>query len=327
MGNQSSRSMTYEQYYESLKRSNPTQAQSLNVSNLNLNPYDVLGVKKNFDWEELKDSYRRIAKLVHPDKGGSEQLFQMVTEAFRQLAHEFKMRTADRPHHELKKDAEAYYRSNPIQPKPMSTRERSTEENFLDRFNRVFEENKLDDEENGIGYGHMMAASSKTREDIQIQRIMPKYSSEAFNKTFDDVTLKSMSKEVVTYREPEALPLAKRVQYTELGSDKPGDFSSGEGNEKRNLQYTDYMKAHTTSRLVDPRAVQEKPSYKSVEQFEAARAQALAKKATPEELAWRAEKERQAQQAEEERLRRLQKRDQLATVHHDRMNRLMLGGK
>lgn len=321
MGNTSTRQQTYEQYYEALKHSNPKAARSLDISGLN--PYDVLGVRKNFEWDELKESYRRIAKVVHPDKGGSEKLFQMVTDCFRQLAHEYKLRTSDRPHHELKQDAQSYYRANPVSTKQPS------DENFLDRFNRMFEENKIDDDENAGGYAHMMAPSSKTREDIQIQRILPKFSSDAFHKTFDEVTSKSLSKEVVVHHEPEALPLAKKIQYTELGGDKPGDFSSGEGGGegRRALQYTDYMKAHTTTRLVDPRAVKEAPTYKSVEQYESARAKAMAKPATAEELAWRAQREAQEKEAEEARLRRLRDRDRLIASHHEKVNRLMLGGK
>lgn len=322
MGNQGSRQMTYEQYYESLKRTDPSSAQSLNVSEMGLNPYDVLGVRKNFDFDELKDAYRRIAKIVHPDKGGSQHLFQMVTECFRTLAQEYKMRTADRPHHELKKEAQQYYQNRPAQPTQFRTPR--ADENFNDRFNRAFEENKFEDE-NDIGYGSMMAPSSKNRDDIEIPRMLRKYDANSFHTMFDKVTLDA-SKEVVVYREPEALPLARKMQYTELGGDRPDDFSStAEGKERGNLQYTDFKKAHTMTRLVDPRAVQQRKEYKNVEQYEAARANTLKKPETPEEIAWRMQKERAEQEQEQRRLDRLRQRDNMISLHHDKVNRAMLG--
>jgi len=323
MGNQNSRNQTYEQYYEALKKTNPYEASHLNISGMKLDPYSVLGLKKNFSWDELKDSYKRIARVVHPDRGGSDQLFQMVTDCFKQLAHEYKLREVDRPHHELKKDAQRYYDSNPVINKPVAR-----DENFLDRFNRTFEENKLEDEDgSSVGYAHMMAPSSKTREDFNIPQVMKKFSQDKFNKVFDKVTLSSTSKEVVTYKEPEALPLAKTIQYTEIGAEKPGDFSSGEGKNKNTLQYTDYMVAHTKTRLVDPRTVGERPTYKNVDAYEQARAEAMSKPATQEELQWRAQQEREKELKEQERLRRAAERDRIAASHHDKMMQLMLSGR
>lgn len=323
MGNQGSRHVTYEQYYESLKRTDPTSAQTLNVSDMGLNPYDVLGVRKNFEFDELKDAYRRIAKIVHPDKGGSQHLFQMVTDCFRTLAHEYKARTSDRPHHELKREAQQYYENVQSRSNPMPRMNNSTE-NFNDRFNRAFEENKLEDE-NDIGYGSMMTPSSKNRDDIEIPRMFRKFDHKSFNTVFDKVTL-DPSKEVVVYREPEALPLAKKMQYTELGGDRPDDFSStAEGTERRNLQYTDFKKAHTMTRLVDPRAVQQRTNYKNIEQYEAARARTLKAPETRAEIEWRMRKEQEEQEAERRRLERLKIRDDMIAVQHEKMNRSLLG--
>jgi len=99
MGNQqSSRTNTYQQYYNSLKNNEPIQLPS------NITPYEILGLNKNFSWDELKDAYKRQAKLVHPDKGGTEQLFNLVTEAFKKLAYEYKLKEQDKQHYELKKN-------------------------------------------------------------------------------------------------------------------------------------------------------------------------------------------------------------------------------
>lgn len=321
MGNQSSRSMTYHQYYESLRQSDPSAITRLDLRGLD--PYQVLGVRKNFTFDELKEAYRNIARTVHPDKGGTDQLFQMVTECFRHLAREYKLRTSDRPHWELKRESEQFFERNMQNVRqPQMPR---NDENFSDRFNRMFDENKLGDEEGEIGYGHMMAASSKKREDIAVPQILNKFNAETFHKTFDTLTLNTDKKDVVVYREPEALPLAKKIQYTELGADKPGDFSSGEGTAKRGLHYTDYMVAHTTSRLVDPRAVKDRKQYRNVEQYESDRAAFTQAPVTEEERRWRERKAREEEIAEQKRLERLTMRDNMIALHHEKVNRLMLG--
>ena len=324
MGANGSRQMTYEQYYEAI-RNNPAQ-----YANTDLNPYEVLGVRKNFEWEELKQAYRRVAKLVHPDKGGSEILFNKVTECFKQLASEYKARTADRPHHELRAESQNYYEQNqaktPIDIRGVPTV--NTDGSFIDRFNKAFDDNRLDDEEDG-GYGHMMEKSNKKREDISIQPILKgKVTRDVFNKTFETVTLASIpSKDVVVYREPEALQLAKKLQFTELGGEKPGDYSSGVdiAANKQGLQYTDYMKAHTTTRLVDPRTVEKKKQFRSVQEYQTARETAMERPASEDELRYRAEMERKEKEREEIRVRRLQEKDQMISNHHARVNQLFLG--
>ena len=42
----------------------------------NFDPYEILGLTKRFTLEELKHNYKRVAKRVHPDRGGNEKLFK-----------------------------------------------------------------------------------------------------------------------------------------------------------------------------------------------------------------------------------------------------------
>lgn len=313
MGNQSSRPASYHQYYEVLRAQNGGQIPDLPYDSQTIDPYQVLGVGKNFTWDELKTSYRMIAKHVHPDKGGSPQVFNIVTDCFRKLAHEYKMRVDARPHHELKKDAQSYFADRPV-----ATRYED-EGDFLNKFNKMFQENKLDDEEEGKGYAHMMAESSVVREDINIPKKMKKFQSSKFNELFDKNV--PVSKDVVVYRDPEPLDLARKLNYTELGG-KTDDFSSAmEKGDRRGLQFTDYMKAHTTTRLVDPKTAQRK-EYKNIEEYEAARARSIGKPQTSEEARRMEERKLQEQRAEEERLRRLRARDDAIRAHHESLSRL-----
>ncbi len=308
MGNSSSRTQTYQQYYEALQKKQHIQIPS------DLSPYDILGVSKNFTWEELKEAYKRQARLVHPDKGGSEQLFNIVTDAFKKLAYEFKMKQQDKQHHELKRN----YQSE--QPQSSYRPNIAENENFNDKFNRLFDENKFDDEEESKGYGHMMAASSKTREDIDIPQVMSKFNKSKFNEIFDKQV--PAGKEVIIYKEPEPLVLAKKLQFTEIGG-TTDDFST-DATKKTGLHYTDYMKAHTTSRLVDPRSIQERKTYKSVEEFESDRASRTQQKLSEEELRYQKEMQMKKEKEEQKRLRRVVERDERIDKHYQNTSQLFL---
>lgn len=48
--------------------------------------YDVLGIKKGASSDEIKKAYRKLAKEYHPDKGGDEQKFKEISEAYETLS-------------------------------------------------------------------------------------------------------------------------------------------------------------------------------------------------------------------------------------------------
>ena len=332
MGNQSSRAQVYDKYYEALQ--NPNQGSQ------HIDPYDVLGLQRNFTWDELREAYRRTARWVHPDKGGNTQMFNIVTDCFKKLAIEFKTRYADRPHHELKREAEAHYAQNPHVPtqngiQPMSTQHPlfsqtknetrdESNKNFQERFNRFFDDNKFDDEETDAGYGSMMVKSSKVREEISIPQLLKgKVSADRFNSAFDEHTMPS-SKEVIVHREPDAMQLAKTLQFTEIGGDRPDDFTHVPQSARQGLAYTDYKVATTVNRLVDPRAVKKRKDYKNVEEFEVHRAAATETPATEEEIAWQAQKKRDEEDREERRLARMREKDSRISVHYESVSRGMI---
>lgn len=50
-----------------------------------LDPYDILGVDRDADTEQLKAAYRRHAKETHPDSGGDGEAFDRVQKAYELL--------------------------------------------------------------------------------------------------------------------------------------------------------------------------------------------------------------------------------------------------
>jgi molecular chaperone DnaJ len=48
--------------------------------------YEVLGLKKGASASEIKKAFRTLAKELHPDKGGDENAFKEVNEAYEVLS-------------------------------------------------------------------------------------------------------------------------------------------------------------------------------------------------------------------------------------------------
>lgn len=52
--------------------------------------YDILGVSRGASQEEIKKAYRKLAHKHHPDKGGEEEKFKKINEAYNVLSDEKK---------------------------------------------------------------------------------------------------------------------------------------------------------------------------------------------------------------------------------------------
>jgi curved DNA-binding protein CbpA len=318
MGNQNGKQHTYQHYYDALKNGG-TGVGALPP----VNPYEVLGVSKQFTWEELKTNYRRMASLVHPDKGGSDQLFQTVTECFRTLAKDYQQRAEGASHIEMKQASQRHYDERGTAPSPsLPIRQTYEGESFQERFNRLFDEHKIEEDDHR-GYGHLMEKSSKKREDISIPTTMKKFNKDAFHQAFNQLPTREQN-QVVKFKEPEALVLTKNISFTELGS-KTDDFTHQDPTAKTGLFYTDYMEAYNehNQRLIDPEKYKRK-EFKSVDQYDAYRTKKSAKPISEREQSYLNQQKQHQEQREAERQQRLVAQDEMYRAQHEKLQRLML---
>lgn len=195
--------------------------------------------------EELTLAFRAKAKLVHPANGGTKELFKLVSDCFNQL------RT------ELSNASRQDMDSKDVKPAPPALFSADGKLD-MEKFNQVFESTRLPDPYQE-GYGKFMEPSTKNREEFDIPKVMDKFDSIKFNKIFDDIE----DDDKHAY-DPEADPepfLVGGASCGELGGSEITDFT-GVCN---NLMFSDYMKAHTRQKLINPRIVNARPEFKSVE--------------------------------------------------------------
>ena len=328
MGNTSSRQNTYQQYHRELnapKKNVMEDAQLKKIDMKTLNYYEVLNVSKDFTWEELKESYRKLAINVHPDKpNGNKELFNIITYSFKQLAKEYKNRTSDLDHYDLKKQSSEFFHKMTSEtmthPSDML---QNPDEAFSTKFNRNFEKCKVLDDDIDIGYGEKMHISSQVREDINIEKLIKKdkIDNESFNKLFNKNV--PVNKQLVKYKEPEPLLLAKSLNFTELGSKKSDDYTSSI-EKTNNLSYTDYMRAHDGTRLVDPSLIKSGKQFKTIEEYKAYSDNKAERQMSEKELKLQELKKLKAEKEEKMRLSRLKKYDESVEKSFNKANKLFL---
>jgi len=85
------------------------------------NYYQILGVNENASQEDIKKAYRKLAMGHHPDKGGSDDMFKKINEAYETLSDVQKRRDYDSP----KMDPFAGFRGDPFADFFNGTRRRS----------------------------------------------------------------------------------------------------------------------------------------------------------------------------------------------------------
>ena len=61
------------------------------------NYYEILGIGKNASAEEIKKAFRELSKQHHPDKGGDEEKFKEINEAYSVLSDPDKRADYDNP--------------------------------------------------------------------------------------------------------------------------------------------------------------------------------------------------------------------------------------
>lgn len=285
----------------------------------NIDPYKILGVPKNFTSEQLRDAYKKMALQVHPDKGGTEYLFKLVTLCYRNLAKEYKKKQSDKQYNELKYEFVKTQQTN--EPKRQNINIDYSKSFNIEKFNNLFDQNKIESVTD-TGYGDFL---KNTKDKEQKNIFGDKFTSETFNKYFDKQASKNkeVNKFVVKYTDPEPLSSSKKIAFTELGVDTIDDFS-GDNTSRKHLNYMDLKLAHTTNRIVDPSTIDPRKQYRNIEELETDRGQVSYTQNEKERLHYEKLKHKE-EIVEKRRIENLLKIDNLTAQQFERIHKLLLG--
>ena len=262
---------------------------------VNVDPYDVLNIPHNFTLEQLKAAYYTQALKVHPDKGGSKELFQLVTNCFRELYKQSTESDSGRQHHDLKKAYDELDGDAKADTSSFYEGKQFNNSKFQQLYEKVRPPSMYDK-----GYVDEMK-----NEDIHAPQVKGKVTVKNLNKRFEQFVTPS-AREMVVFKQPEAFGVLTKLNYETLGADDVKDFS-GDNGTLHKLNYMDFKVAHTTSRLVDPKT-DKRPTFKTLEELKKHR-ESMKLDASEEEQRELDERQAIGEREEEDRVSRLRKED------------------
>lgn len=284
-----------------------------------LNPYQILGIDKNFDEVSLKKAYLKKALKTHPDRGGSNEEFQKVSIAYTLLLKKLQDMKNNHSHNDLREHSKNY-----MQQQSSDSRVNvNMGENFdINLFNKVYEENKINTAFDD-GYGDWM--SSNAIEDKKQQKLFDgKFNKNLFNHEFEKYKRdqqKRSGMQLVKYENPNVdISFKGKDSLAILGQDKISDFSGDTGS---GLGFRDYKDAFTNSCLIDTRAFQDKGRPRDINSMEASRSNISYQMSEQDQKKYMLQQLKEKKE-EEMRIQRLQQYENQAFNTYDRIHQRLL---
>jgi len=284
-----------------------------------LNPYQILGIDKNFDEVTLKKAYLKKALKTHPDRGGSNEEFQKVSIAYTLLLKKLQDMKNNHSHNDLREHSKNY-----MQQQSSDSRVNvNMSENFdINLFNKVYEENKINTAFDD-GYGDWM--SSNAIEDKKQKKLFDgKFNKNLFNHEFEKYKRDQQKKsgaQLVRYENPNVdISFRGKDSLSVLGQDKISDFSGDTGG---GLGFRDYKDAFTNSCLIDTKAFQDKGRPRDINSMEASRSNISYQMSEQDQKKYMLQQLKEKKE-EEMRIQRLQQYENQAFTTYDRIHQRLL---
>ena len=283
-------------------------------------PYKILGISKNYDEKTLKKAYLKAAMKTHPDRGGTQAKFQLVSIAYTLLTKKLKEKDNSHSHQDLRNMSREYTQQQANQP---MINTKMTDNFDVDVFNKIYEENKIP-EVYDDGYGSWM--EKNTNPEIEQKKLFQNgFNKDMFNATFENYKREQAQKnpqnQLVKYQEPEVkISMSNADSIMTLGQGKITDFSGNSDN----LAYTDYKQAFTDgSMLIDPSSVDTSGRANSMRGIKSQRSN-ISYQMTQEDQIRLAKQQALEERAEKDRLSRLNVYDKQHGEAYERIHSMLL---
>jgi curved DNA-binding protein CbpA len=235
---------------------------------------EVLGIQEEvaLTEETLKTAYKRAALRAHPDKGGSEELFEAVTRSFAYLSEILKFMKGGRKdingHVEAPsnvrntRDAEAkqWEHTEPV---------RLNAKNLdMNAFNKLFEQTHMPDPDSD-GYGDWLKSADSKQSGPAFKG---EFNRDVFNRMFDEETKKSRqpSNHLIVHPGEMALTL-NPTHGVDLVGERPDSYTAAPNSR---FQFTDLRGAYTSESTISDKVANVPVQDRNYEQYRASREKA-----------------------------------------------------
>lgn len=301
----------------------------------------VFGLGPNYNLEELKLAYKRLAMETHPDRpGGNTERFQLVTKCYMSLLERLKEKTAESSNAKANeqrmktgKSSMDLYRTTgsefkggataptgKINPDPKSFNR--------ELFNKLYEQNKLWDP-NDDGYDDWLRKGEVDESSRAPPVFSKSFNLSVFNSTFEDwkeqqAASLAANGQLVRADQPPMELIKTGVGYSTLDGSQPiADFTKSM--DQPGLQYTDLKFAYSGGcGFINPKDVDRRTEYRSIDELERERSR-ITYTMSPEDMAREEAKARMLAQDEEQRRARLRQHAELVTSHYTNVHQNVLG--
>lgn len=292
------------------------------------NPFEILGIDVTQDEHQVRRAYKRQSLKHHPDKGGDEKAFALVTKAYIYIMKKldrYKVKVADQ--NELREQSREANQPN---------HQHTTENIFVnkndfnkEKFNAVFNDFRISQPDDH-GYGDWMEKTISHNENSSRSDTLPSVKSQPlfdgnFNRdVFNDVFSKDKTtgarQDIIIFEDPKPL-ISGNLDYYELGKKKTDNF--GYTDRVNSNAFTDYKKAYNSDNvLIDADQVTFK-KYKNVKDLEKTR-DSLSYALSPEDRRKVELQKRRDELEEEERQLRMREHDHRVESNFQKINRALL---
>ena len=274
-----------------------------------IDPFNIMA-KEKMNLTQLKEKYRQLIFIHHPDKGGSIEQFNILNQAIISITKLQKYYQNNQTHNSLRNNFT----------KSIETSKKTSNINMgkkfsIDKFNKIYNTNKITFREDE-GYSSLMGKPSKVREDINIQRLgTGKISNEQFSNAFNNYKKKTLGDiEVRQDTLPEPTNLNRELNYKLLGENNKNFTNQKSG-------FTDYKQAHIDNFLINTNGVSTR-QFKSVEELQNERSNNMT---LTKKDALMIQKTKQLEEEEEDyRKKSLKNRDNLMYANFKKLNQMLL---
>ena len=273
-------------------------------------PYRILNVGRQHSEEELKKAYLKLAIKTHPDRGGSEKAFQVVSLAYNVLLKKLKDSKNNNDHQTLRQNSQI----------SMESQEKiNIHQMDMALFNKVYEENKVE-EAFDEGYGGWMK-ENKAEETDQKKLFEGKFNKDMFHNEFNKYKKSKKSNEIQQYEPNTSISYKGKDSLMVLGQNKVKDFS---GVSDGGLAYRDYKDAFTNSCFIDVNSVDIKGRPSTIDDQVAQRSNVQYTMSDQDQHRYQQQK-RQEEEEEKKRIERLQIFEEKSGEAYNKIHMRLLG--